>query len=324
MYLRRCYRNKEGKRHGYWALVESYRSSRGPRQRVVAYLGEMDAAGRLGIHQQAAGTVAVAQRGLFRDVEPQWVEVDLKRIAVERKRAFGGPWIGLELCRQVGLIDFLERTLPAGREEIPWPVMAQILILARLCDPASELQIAERFYEASALSDLLGVPANKVNEDRLYRALDQLLPHKEELERHLKNRLGELFDLDYDLLLYDVTSTYFEGEANGNELAQRGYSRDHRPAAGLPTICREPQRCDHAGRDRRADRTVVRESEPYLGARSRDGERRELEVFEGSEAALHRRDPEGHAETLGTGVTKQGLEASAGRPGGALVSRTWW
>jgi transposase len=189
----------------------------------------MDAAGRLGIHQQAAGAAAVAQRGLFRDIEPQWVEVDLKRIAIERKRAFGGPWIGQELCRQVGLLDFLERTLPAGREEISWPVMAQILILARLCDPSSELHIAERFYEASALSDLLGVPANKVNEDRLYRSLDRLLPHKEELEKYLKNRLGELFDLDYDLLLYDVTSTYFEGEAKRNELAQRGYSRDHRP-----------------------------------------------------------------------------------------------
>src|SRR6266852_5707804 len=214
MYLRRCYRQKDGKRHGYWALVESYRSSRGPRQRVVAYLGEMDAAGRLGLHQQAAGAAAVAQRGLFRDVEPQWVEVDLQRIAIERKRVFGGPWIGLELCRQVGLVDFLEQTLPTGREEIPWPVMAQILILARLCDPSSEL---------------LGVPAHKVNEDRLYRCLDQLLPHKEELEKHLKNRLGELFDLDYDLLLYDVTSTYFEGEAQRNELAQRGYSRDHRP-----------------------------------------------------------------------------------------------
>ena len=229
MYLRRCYRQKDGKRHGYWALVESYRSSRGPRQRVVAYLGEMDAAGRLGIQQQAAGAAAVAQRGLFRDVEPQWVEVDLQRIAVERERAFGGPWLGLELCRQVGLIDFLERTLATGREEIPWPVMAQILILARLCHPSSELHIAERFYEASALSDLLGVPASKVNEDRLYRSLDQLLPHKEELEKHLKNRLGELFDLDYDLLLYDVTSTYFEGEAKRNQLAQRGYSRDHRP-----------------------------------------------------------------------------------------------
>ncbi len=229
MYLRRCYRNKDGKRHGYWALVESYRSSRGPRQRVVAYLGEMDAAGRLGIQQQAAGAATIAQRGLFQDIEPQWVEVDLKRIAIERKRAFGGPWLGLELCRQVGLVDFLEQTLPTGREEISWPVMAQILMLARLCEPSSELQIAERFYEASALSDLLGVPANKVNEDRLYRSLDRLLPHKEELEKHLKNRLGELFDLDYDLLLYDVTSTYFEGEAKRNQLAQRGYSRDHRP-----------------------------------------------------------------------------------------------
>lgn len=229
MYLRRCYRQKDGKRHGYWALVESYRTSRGPRQRVVAYLGEMDAAGRLGLHQQAAGPAALAQRRLFEDVEPQWVEVDLKRIAVERKRAFGGPWLGLQLCRRVGLIDFIERTLATGKEEIPWPVMAQILILARLCNPSSELHIAEHFYESSALSDLLGVPAEKVNEDRLYRALDQLLPHKEALEKHLKNRLGELFELDYDLLLYDVTSTYFEGQAKQIPLAQRGYSRDRRP-----------------------------------------------------------------------------------------------
>ena len=229
MYLRRCYRQKDGKRHGYWALVESYRTSRGPRQRVVAYLGEMDAAGRLGLHQQAAGPAALAQRRLFGDVEPQWVEVDLKRIAVERKRAFGGPWLGLQLCRRVGLVDFIERTLATGKEEIPWPLMAQILILARLCNPSSELHIAEHFYESSALSDLLGVAAEKVNEDRLYRALDQLLPHKEALEKHLKNRLGELFELDYDLLLYDVTSTYFEGEAKQIPLAQRGYSRDHRP-----------------------------------------------------------------------------------------------
>ena len=229
MYLRRCYRQKDGKRHGYWALVESYRTSRGPRQRVVAYLGEMDAAGRLGLHQQAAGPAAVAQRRLFGDVEPQWVEVDLKRIAVERKRAFGGPWLGLQLCRRVGLVDFIERTLATGKEEIPWPLMAQILILARLCNPSSELHIAEHFYESSALSDLLGVAAEKVNEDRLYRALDQLLPHKEALEKHLKNRLGELFELDYDLLLYDVTSTYFEGEAKQIPLAQRGYSRDRRP-----------------------------------------------------------------------------------------------
>src|SRR5260370_2485727 len=120
--------------------------------------------------------------------------------------------------------------------------MARILIVARVCDPSSELECGERVYEASALSDLLGVPANKVNEDRLYRSLDRLLPHKEELERHLKNRLGELFDLDYDLLLYDVTSTYFEGEAKRNELAQRGYSRDHRPDCKQVNIALEISR----------------------------------------------------------------------------------
>jgi hypothetical protein len=226
MYLCHCYRQKDGKRHGYSTLVESYRLSRGPRKRVVAYLREMDAAGRLGIQQQAAGAGTVAQRGLFLDVEPEWVEADLKRIAIERKRAFGGPWIGLELCRQVGLVDFLEQMLPTGREEIPWPAMAQILILGRFCDPTSELQIAERFYEASALIDLLGAPASKVNVDRLYRSLDQLLPHKEEMERHLKNGLGELFDWDNDQLLCDVISKYFESEAKRNEMAQRGYHPD--------------------------------------------------------------------------------------------------
>ena len=97
--------------------------------------------------------------------------------------------------------------------------MAQVLVLSRLCEPSSELHIAEHSYEQSALVDVLGVPADKVNDDRLYRALDQLLPHKEALERHLKERLGTLFGLDYDLLLYDVTSTYFEGEANGNAQA---------------------------------------------------------------------------------------------------------
>ncbi len=160
----------------------------------------------------------------------RWViDLSVWVIGLSVRLAFGGPWLGLQLCRQIGLTDFIERTLPTGQEEIPWPVMAQILILARLCHPSSELHIAEHFYESSALSDLLGVPVDKVNEDRLYRALDQLLPHKEGLEKHLKNRLGELFELDYDLLLYDVTSTYFEGEAKQIPLAQRGYSRDHRP-----------------------------------------------------------------------------------------------
>jgi transposase len=103
-----------------------------------------------------------------------------------------------------------------------------VLVIARLCEPSSELHIAEDWYRRTALEDLLGVPAERVNDDRLYRALDRLLPHKEALEAHLKQRLGTLFGLDYELLLYDVTSTYFEGQAEGNALAKRGYSRDHR------------------------------------------------------------------------------------------------
>ena len=229
MFLRRCYRNKDGKRHAYWALVESYRTARGPRQRVVAWLGEMDERGRLAIGQQKARNKSPYQHHLFDDEKPEWIEVDLKRIAVERTRKFGGPWIGLELLRRLGLDAFITKTMREGREEVPWAVMAMVLVLGRLCDPSSELRLAEQVYESSAMSELLGVPADKVNDDRLYRALDRLLPHKEALEKHLKQKLGELFPMEYDLLLYDVTSTYFEGESSRNELAQRGYSRDRRP-----------------------------------------------------------------------------------------------
>ena len=229
MYLRRCYRRKDGKRHAYWALVESFRTTRGPRQRVVAYLGELDEQGRLGV-QRAAQPVASLQSELFdQAADAEWVEVDLRGVRVERSRPFGGSWLGLMLLRQLGLSDLLETLLPCGREEVPWSVMTQVLILGRLLDPSSELHLAEQGYEASALAELLGVPAAKVNDDRLYRTLDRLLPHKPVLEKHLKQRLGELFDLDYDLLLYDVTSTYFEGMAAANPQAQRGYSRDHRP-----------------------------------------------------------------------------------------------
>jgi len=227
MYLRPIYRDKDGKRHAYWALMESVRTARGPRSRVVAYLGALPEAKRGGVAKAARGGSERDQGELFE--EPAWVEVDTSRVRVERLRGFGGPWLGRELMRLVGLEGFLERTLSEGREEIPWWAMAQVLVLCRLCEPSSELHIAEHFYAHSALTDLLGVAVDKVNEDRLYRALDRLLPHKKALEAYLKERLGELFGLEYDLLLYDVTSTYFEGEAKGNPLAQRGYSRDGRP-----------------------------------------------------------------------------------------------
>lgn len=230
MYVRRCYRVKNGKRHAYWALVESYRTARGPRQRVVAYLGELDEGGRIGV-QQAVQPASTAQEDLFRppSSSPEWVEVDIHGVRVERSRQFGGCWLGLALVRHLGLSALLEELLPRGREGISWSVMAQILVLGRMVEASSELRLAEHTYEASALAELLGVPAEKVNEDRLYRSLDRLLPHKTALEKHLQQRLGELFQLDYDLLLYDVTSTYFEGEAAANPQAQRGYSRDHRP-----------------------------------------------------------------------------------------------
>ena len=242
MYLRRCFRRKDGKRHAYWALVESYRTNRGPRQRVVAWLGVMDEQGRLGV-KHCAEKRPGHQTNLFRSTEPEWVEVDVKRVRVERSRKFGGPWLGKELLRRLALDEFLGQTLPNGREEIPWSATAMILLLARLCEPSSELHLAEHVYQGSALSDLLGIPDEKVNEDRLYRALDTLLPHKKALEKHLKERLGELFDLDYDLLLYDITSTYFEGQADGNPQAQRGYSRDHRPDCKQVNIALVVSRC---------------------------------------------------------------------------------
>jgi transposase len=230
MYIRPIYVKKNGKRHAYWALVESYRTKRGPRQRVVAHLGKLDERGRLGVKQVAEGKGRGYQQNLFDDGgKPEWIEVDASRVEVKNSLDFGGPWLGLELIELLGLGRFLQTSLPEGREEIPWANMALVLVLSRLCNPSSELHIAESFYRSTAMADLLGVPAEKLNEDRLYRALDALLPHKDGLEDYLKNRLGTLFDLEYDLLLYDVTSTYFEGEAAGNKLARRGYSRDRRP-----------------------------------------------------------------------------------------------
>jgi transposase len=123
----------------------------------------------------------------------------------------------------------LAQRMVEGREAVPWPVMAAILTIARLCEPSSELHIEDHWYGRTALEDLLGVSPKKVHTDRLYAGLDRLLAHKESIERHLKQRLGDLFDLDYDLLLYDVTSTYFEGQCPANPMAQRGYSRDSRP-----------------------------------------------------------------------------------------------
>jgi len=234
MFIRPCYRKIKGKRQAYWALVESYRTERGPRQRTVAWLGKLKQSERAGIKRAAEGkkNPPYVQLQLFDQedkLEPEWVEVDTANVRVENQLEFGGAWLALELIRRLQLDELLEKVIPRGKEEIPWAKIALILIICRLCNPSSELHIAEHYYKSTALPELLGVPDEKIYDEKLYRALDKLLPHKEALEKHLKNRLGTLFDLEYDLLLYDVTSTYFEGLCEGNPQAQRGYSRDKRP-----------------------------------------------------------------------------------------------
>jgi transposase len=230
MFLRPHFRTVDGERHAYWALVESVRTERGPRQRVVAYLGDIQEAERLGVQQAAEPRdTRDRQQSLFDEQKlPRHAEVDVSKVRVENCREFGGPWLAWQLIQKLGLEDFLQQSIPTGKADLEWAVMSLVLVISRLCRPSSELHIAEHFYRQTALSDILGVPEKKVNENRLYRTLDALLPHKQALEVHLKNRLGELFDLEYDLLLYDVTSTYFEGQAAANPLAQRGYSRDQR------------------------------------------------------------------------------------------------
>ena len=233
MFLRRQTVRKNGKAHTYWALVRSVRNGSKVRQETVAYLGDLDAKGRASASSLARhflGNKLDHQRELFEDHSPaEPIGVRIKELRVERSRAFGGVWLGWQLWRALGLDDFCRSVLPLGREKVAWSDMASILVLARLCEPSSELHIAESWYRKTALPDLLGVPEDAVHHTRLYQALDQLLPHKQALEKHLKERFEGLFDLDYDILLYDVTSTYFEGAAEANPMAQRGHSRDHRP-----------------------------------------------------------------------------------------------
>ncbi len=232
MYLRHSTVRKNGKTHTYWRLVRSVRVGKKVRQETVAYLGELDAAGRAKASALAKHFLGdrSQQLDLFEDRSSlETVPVKLKEVRVERGRVFGDVWLGWVLWQALELDTLCERIFPRGREEVPWSDMVLILVLARLCEPSSELHIAEDWYRRTALEDLLGIKPEAINDTRLYRTLDCLLPHKHDFEIHLKKRLGELFDLHYDLLLYDVTSTYFEGEAKGNRLAQHGYSRDRRP-----------------------------------------------------------------------------------------------
>ncbi|MBU4357567.1 MAG: IS1634 family transposase [Proteobacteria bacterium] len=242
MYLRRHGKNVDGEEYGYWSLVESVRTARGPRQRIVATIGKLpglDKEERIGweeISRILSGKPRHQDSLLEKSEEPpSWATVDINRVSVERLRSFGDIYLALLLWQQLGFTAFCQEHMPEGRETIPWSVMACILTIARFCSPSSELQIAESWYGKTAMDDLLGVSAEKVNDDRLYRALDALLPHKDALCRHLQDRYGELFGETFDFLFYDITSTYFEGMALGNPQAKRGYSRDNRP--DCPQVC---------------------------------------------------------------------------------------
>lgn len=233
MFLRHKRIRKNGKTHTYWLLVRSVRVGGKVRQEVVARLGKLDSKGR--IRAQAYANKLTGRRvhpSLFEPREDEFSDIEkvrLKAVRVERARRFGDVFLGLSLWHTLELDAAFERLMPEGREDIRWSSLAALQVICRLCMPSSDLRIAESLYRQTALDDLLGIPEDKVNDDRLYRTLDRVLVHKDAIEQHLRDRIGRLFGIKYDLLLYDVTSTYFEGEVASNAQAQRGHSRDHRP-----------------------------------------------------------------------------------------------
>lgn len=261
MFLRRHRKVVDHVSYDYWSLCESVRTAAGPRQRVVATLGKLTGqearpeagwddlrallCGRPPASQMllgeggvpapatapadpasAAGTVAAA--GSTAAAQSNWEVADVAALRVERVRDFGEAWLGLALWHRLGLHTLLTSLIDPGKEEVPWQDVAAVLTTARFCAQRSELGIAEHWYERTALEDITGIPLAKINDDRLYRGLDVLAAHKDKLCAHLMERYRDWFGIRFEFLLYDVTSTFFEGQAAANEKAARGYSRDQR------------------------------------------------------------------------------------------------
>jgi transposase len=238
MFLRRYVRTKDGKKHTYFALVESVRTDAGPRQHIVAYLGELNADQErrwqrtVVFHNRQGNT---QQLRLFPDDDtvplpddPDVVRVRVHDIGWTNARRFGDVYLARWLWNLLDLDTIINRHVPQNNETVQPADVVAIEVINRLCQPCSEFALAERWYASTGLEDLLGVPDEAVTKDRLYRTLDRLLPAQVAIENDLKARFQGLFQLDYDLLLYDLTSSYFEGLAEENDLARRGYSRDHR------------------------------------------------------------------------------------------------
>lgn len=238
MFLRKNRKRFDGEIYEYWSLCETVRTERGPRQRVVASLGKFSqedlAAGWEDIEALLEGRrPAPKQRQLFEqqgacESAVGWELADLQNLRVDRVREFGGVFLALALWRRLGLHELLGELIEPGREEIRWADVAAVLTVGKFCGQASELGIAEEWYARTALEDLSGIPVEAINDDRLYRGLDKVGAHKDRLCEHLMERYRQWFGVRFEFLLYDVTSTYFEGQAQRNTKAARGYSRDQR------------------------------------------------------------------------------------------------
>jgi transposase len=238
MFLRAHRRSKDGKEHRYWSLVETVRTPEGPRQRRLCYLGELNDSAQarwLKTIEVFNGQGESTQLKLFpSDVElpaeeTEVAQVLVEKVRLERTRQLGPCYLGWELWRRLKLDEFCQHALDTDGADVPWSQVAAILAINRLCAPGSELAVEQRWYPATTLGDILHIEEGKINDTRLYRCLDRLLPQKTKLEQHLKQRYGELFAAEFDVMLYDLTSTYVEGDAGANPMMRRGYSRDHRP-----------------------------------------------------------------------------------------------
>ena len=240
MFLRKNRKSANGEVYEYWTLCETVRTELGPRQRVVATLGKLSeqdlAAGWEDIEALLEGRKPAPRQLLLEKTKDtpnppsteQWELADLASLSVERVREFGSVYLALALWRRLGLHELLSELMGCGRETVPWAEVAAVLTAGKFCGQASELGVAEEWYVRTALEDLSGIAPELINDDRLYRGLDQLGKHKDRLCEHLMQRYRDWFGVRFEFLLYDVTSTYFEGQALGNTKAARGYSRDQR------------------------------------------------------------------------------------------------
>jgi transposase len=240
MFLRSHTRIKDGKEHRYYTVVESRRLQSGKvTQRQVLYLGEINdsqqAAWRKTLEVFDEAEQRLTPLSLFPEDRPvpadaiESVQVKLSEMKLERARPYGNCWLGCELWRQLQLDRFWSEKLPRGRESVAWPQVLELLAVNRLIDPGSEFRVHRQWFDQSAMDVLLGQDFAVAEKDRLYRCLDRVLEHKQDLFVHLQQRWKDLFDAEFDLLLYDLTSTYVEGEAEQNPKARYGYSRDKRP-----------------------------------------------------------------------------------------------